>query len=298
MTFMIAEVLLPLLLTWAAPARTQNARLPSFERQATLGPAAALTPVADLLDEFKSSSDRVRQREILEQIALRAGSLTWDEELAVVAGLRAVADSTLQPPQVRGKALDALGRAGAAFKNSDAAREAAMVLSQAALLDHPVDPAGAALKLYGLMGLSKAAGRLPWADLVTEQTVVLTGLEGLRRATDAQERTLSLLILHNYIEARGLGLLARSPDILRAFEAQVLAPLEKDLELHYADPRSTIDYRYHLIRTLHRAWMSHEAPVDLRLRARRLIERMALTEPDARLRQIASLYAGRRRLVP
>ncbi|MBI3553245.1 MAG: hypothetical protein HY077_12185 [Elusimicrobia bacterium] len=280
----------------ALPARGQApARRPppaAFETQLVHASPGALSPVDDLLAALRDSSDRQKQISAMDQLALSAARLTMEEQLRVVAALREAYDNPVNEGGVRGRALDTIGKSAVWFKDLGAVRDAVTALTEAAHVDNPSD-ARSSLRVYALLGLSRAAGHLLWTDERTEELVVLTGLDGIRDARTAQEKLLSMMVFSNYVESRGAGVVWRNPNLAERAEEQILRPCEGALDSLYSDAKSNSDFRYFLMRGLNALAWTIGTRGDLRFRVGQIFRRMSDREPDARLRELARIYAAR-----
>jgi hypothetical protein len=278
----------------ASPAAAQMRRLPppAFETQMVRQAPAAMPSLDEMLADLRDHKDIKKQLAALDNIAFAAARLDYDEQMLAVAGLREAYDNPVNDGGVRGKALDTVGKAAVWFRDPAAVRQAVTVLTEAAHVDNAADPRSS-LKVYALFGLSRCAGHLPWTDERTEQLIVLTGLDGLRDARQAQEKLLSMMILSSYFESRGAGVVYRNPSLTQRVDEQIIRWLSGGVDQLYNDPAATSDFRYFLLRALRALAWSPGVQSDWRPRVGQILRDMADRDPDARLRELARLYAGR-----
>jgi hypothetical protein len=286
--------LLSAVLAAAVPASAQMRRLPppAFERQLVRQTPGALPTVDEMLADLRQSREISKQIAAMDQIVFSAGRLDYQDEIRVVEALQEVYDNPANDGGVRGKALDTIGKAAVWFRDVPAVREAVTVLTEAAHFDNPAD-ARAGFKVYALFGLSRCAGHVPWTDERTEQLVVLTGLDGLRDARSAQEKLLSMMILSNYFESRGTGIVYRNTALTQRVDEQLIRWLSGGVDQLYNDQMCTSDFRYFLLRALRALAWSQSVQPDWHQRVGKIFRDMADRDPDARLRELARLYAGR-----
>ncbi len=270
-----------------------SAAEPAFEVQLAEIEHIGAPPIDELLATLRSSRDRKEQMEVLDAIVNRAGGLQSDEQLRVVGALKDAYFSGFTPPEVRGKALIALGKCSSWFRDSFVQRDAILALSDAALVD--ANDQLSSYRVYALRGLSEAAARLP-NDMQVEEKVVITAMESMRRAQDRQEKFLSLMLFHTFLRARGGDTIARSFGLMARVNEQLVDPLERDVDSLYRDNDKDADYRYILINSLRRLGWSISADAQLRHRIKTIFRNMEGRETDARLRailrEVNRQYAG------
>jgi hypothetical protein len=287
-----APLVLAVLALSAARAAGQTLPHPvPFEHQLAGARQAALPTLDDLLGDLLDARDAERQLEALKELALRSGAFAQEDQLKLVAGVSSAVESDANAPSVRLQALDTLGKTAPSLRDAEAARTVVTVLTEAA------HRSGAGLPddyhVFALLGLSQASGRLPWIDRRSDELVILTALDGLRDARTAREATLSMLALSGYIDARGPGLVLRSPALSQRLKSQLIEPLSAGTAEMYSDARADGEYRYFLIQVLSGLARSKEpsAALDVAPRARAILKAMGESDPEARLRQIARIKA-------
>ena len=190
--------------------------------------------------------------------------------------------SGFTPPEVRGKALIALGRCSAWFRDSFVQRDAILALSDAALVD-----ANDQLSSYRVSRAARpleAAACLP-NDLQVEEKVVITAMESMRRAQDRQEKFLSLMLFHTFLRA-GAAIPSPAPSGSWPGQRTARRPAGRDVDSLYRDNDKDADYRYILINSLRRLGWSISADAQLRHRIKTIFRNMEGRETDARLRAI------------
>jgi hypothetical protein len=277
---------------FAARASAQTLTRPvAFEHQLAGARQAALPTLDDLLGALLDAREPVRQLDALKELALRSGAFPQEDQLKLVAGVASAVESKTNSSAVRLQALETLGKTAPALRDTEAARTVVTVLTEAAHRSGPAYPDD--YRVFAMLGLSQAAGRLPWIDRKSDELVILTALDGLRDARSAREATLSMLTLSGYIDSRGAGLVLRTPALEQRLKAQLIEPLSAGTSALYSDARADSDYRYFLIQVLSGLARSKEqAALDVAPRARAILGLMGESEPDARLRQIARLKAA------
>lgn len=273
---------------------TASAAEPAFEVQLAEIERIGAPPIDELLATLRSSRDRKEQMETLDAIVNRAGGLQSEEQLRVVGALREAYFSGFTPPEVRGKALIALGKCSAWFKDSFVQRDAILALSDAALIDNPSDQLFR-YRVYAVRGLIEATAHLP-NDMRVEEAVVIAAVESMRRAQDRGEKLQSLMLFHTFLRNRGGDTIARSFGLMARVNEQVVAPLERDIDSLYRDVDKDADYRYLMIYSLRRLGWSISADAQLRHRIKGIFRNMEGRETDARLRailrEVNRQYAG------
>ena len=289
----MTNVLLASLLAAPAGAQAVLAPVPFGVRLAEVR-SEAVPGIDDVLARLADASDIPGQLSALAELGRRAGGLDPIDQHRVAAALSAAAASDFNAGTVRGRALDALGKAGAWLGDEAARAEAVRTLVDYAGADSPAD-ARTELRTYALRALASSAARLPPADDALHAAVAGCALDGLSRAGSQVDRDSAVMLLEAYLRANGPGILFRSWDLRGRFEAEVLAGLEAGgLDRLYDQPQANLEYRYFLIRSLAVIGRSYGGP-DLNLphRALGVLREMAQREPDPRLRRLAELYSRR-----
>lgn len=258
----------------------------------TLALAASLAaPSLDsVFERLRDRTDPRGQVEAAAELSRRAGGLDLADQHRAVSALEHAASDSFGAGQARGKALDALGRSAGAMSDEAARRQAVRVLLEHAEADGSQD-FRTETKVYALRGLAQAAARLP-ADDATREAVLGAALDALRDASRPVERTAGALLLDGALRGGSLGVLLRSPSLKGRFEAEVAAPLESGAAAAlYADPQGTLEYRYHLMRSLALLGRVYGSEPNLPHRCRAILAQMAQADPDPRLRAMARLYS-------
>lgn len=255
-----------------------------------LAGALAAPALDGVLERLRDRTNPVGQLEAAAELTRRAGGLDPVDQHRAVAGLEQLASDSFSDGQVRGKALDALGRSAGSISDEQTRRQAVRALLEHAAARGPHD-FRTETKAYALRGLSQAAGRLP-SDDETRGAVLGAALDAMRDASRPVERTQGSALLDAALRGGSLGVLLRSHPLRSRFESEVLAPLEGGgLPALYADAQGTLEVRYHLARVL--AMMSRVAGTEPNLphRCRAVLTAMSQSDPDSRLREMARLYS-------
>lgn len=294
----MATILLRLLLAFIAAlapsARAQVAAAPAaFEARLAVLAQEAVPPLDAVLEALRDARDVPGQLAALAELGRRAGGLDAVGRHQVAAALREAAASSFNAGTVRGRALEALGRASA-WQDDATRADAVRTLIDYASADGPAD-SRAGLHIYAMRALSEAAGRLPAEGDALREAVAGCALDGLRRAASDADRLSALMLFDAFLRGNGPGVFLRSWDLRSRLEAEVFAPLEGGgLDRLYDQPQATLDARFFLIRSLAvlgRAYGGGD--LTLPQRALGILRQMAQREPDPRLRQLAELYSRR-----
>lgn len=265
---------------------------------AALAVALAASLAAPSLDavfaRLRDRSDPRGQVEAAAEISRRAGGLDMADQHRAVAALEQAASDSFSAGQVRGKALDALGRCAGALSNEAVRRQAVRTLLDHAGADGSQD-FRTETKVYALRGLVEAAGRLP-ADDWTREAVLGAALDAMGGASRPVERTQGALLLDGALRGGALGALLRSLSLKSRFEYEVVTPLEGGgASTLYADAQGTLEYRFYLMRSLAQLGRVYWSEPNLPHRCRAVLAQMAQSDPDPRLREMARLYSAARR---
>lgn len=281
-----------LLAVFLAAAGPAQAALPDFNLPTHILDEAN-PPLDAVLDRLGDRSDPRAQTQAASELARRAGGLDMGDQHRVVFALRAAAEAPFNEGQVRGKALDALGKAAAAMSDEAARREAVRAMLEHAAAAGPFDQR-TETKIYALRGLTQASGRLPQEDEI-RQAVIAAALDAMRDAGRPLERTQGAVLLDSVLRA-ALGSFLRSAALTGRFEAEVVAPLESGgLDRLYDDSPASLEYRYYLMRSLAITGRAIGPDHTLPQRVRGILAAMAGRDPDPRLREMARLYCARYR---
>jgi hypothetical protein len=247
---------------------------------------AVVPETADLLRGLGDNDQPQRQLSALSAASARAGSFSPAAQLDIIEALKKTAAAQGNAAVVRGAAVDSLGLCALRLKNAAALRAAVVALTDVAHAE-PLAP----FRLNALLTLSRFTDHMPWIDRRADGLVVLTALDGAARAGSARERELSMMIFYNIIQARGPDVIDRFPVLRDRTDAELLAPLENDLNGYYRDARNDVGSRYFLMGSLR--WMAgkrESADERLSERVRRVFGHMAQADPDASLKRLATLY--------
>lgn len=261
---------------------------------AALAVALAASLAAPSLDSvfarLRDRSDPRGQVEAAAEISRRAGGLDLADQHRAVSALEQAASDSFSAGQVRGKALDALGRCAGALSDEAARRQAVGTLLEHAGADGPQD-FRTETKVYALRGLVQAAGRLP-ADDRTREAVLGVAFDALRDASRPVERTSGAVLLDAALRGGALGVLLRSPTLKSRFEYEVVTPLAGGgASALYADAQGTLELRFYLMRSLALLGRVYGSEPNLPHRSRAILAQMAQSDPDPRLREMARLYS-------
>jgi hypothetical protein len=287
----LSLLLLPVLALPAAAASRGASpftfELPGLQAQVRrLGPAS----VGELLDEF-AKADRVRQREILEELPMRTGGSSWEDQARLVWTLRDAARSAQTPSEVRAKALHALGKCARQMSLSSAGKDAVTVLIEEAKKEGPFDDTG--LQPHALMGIAEAAGALPYTDQAGREDLVEALLDIRKRRNSSLEVTLALKGLAAHFGAYGASYVWNKLGE-RIDNELVRAGENGSLNGAYSESTLTTEGRYFWVRALWSlAWIQHPSEYGMRDRCRGVLYDISRLETDANLRAIARLYAER-----
>ncbi len=280
-----------LLLGLAAPslAMEEASFIASLQEVRGFPHAAGEGEVELWLAALRETRDPARQLETIERIESSAGHLEVQDQYAVVDALKRTADSSFVAAHVRARALFALGKAGARLPDEGARGRAARHLLDSASVQNPADTRMAP-RAYALSGLSALSRRLPRGDEALERDICSKTLDILSEGSGPPENALAMRLLHELFDGRPT-VLARARALSSRLEAEVLAPLERDLEGLYFDGRRGGEYRYHLIKVLLLTSPYIGDGASSRTRVAQLFDRMGLLEPDQNLKALAQLYA-------
>lgn len=249
---------------------------------------AAAPSLDELLDKLRRSGDRQEQSEILDALSLRAAALDSADQARLIAALRDVSSSGSASSEIRGKALDTIGKSAAWFKDDSALKQAVLALAGVAAQKEPGEMAS--YKSYALTGLARLADRLPRGDQSLEETVIAAALDC--HGGGARERLLSLAVLQKYLASRGSGVLYDKPELLRRVDAEIVNAIEGDVEAWASHPEHDRDYRYLMMRCLHFvAYTPNAQPDGISQRIREIFVRLSQVERDGYLRDLARAYA-------
>lgn len=264
---------------------------PRYEDRGPLAaaPAEGEGEVELWLPALRESRDPARQLETLDRIESSAGHLEVQDQYAVVDALKRAADSSFVAAHVRARALSALGKAGARLPDEGARGRAARYLLDSASAQNPAD-SRMELRAYALSGLAMLSRRLPRGDEALERDIFSKTLDILSEQPGQPENTLAMRLLKELLDGRPT-VLARERSLRSRLEAEVLAPLERDLEGLYYDGRRGGEYRYHLMKVLLLSSPFIGENTSSRTRVAQLFDRMELLEPDPGLKSLVRLYA-------
>lgn len=255
-----------------------------------LAGALAAPSLDGVLERLRDRENPAGQLEAAAELTRRAGDLDAVDRHRALAGLEQLASDSFSGGQVRGKALDALGRSARAISDEQDRRQAVRVLLEHAQASGPHD-FRAETKAYALRGLAQAAGHLP-SDDETRQAVLGAALDAMRDASRPVEWTRGAALFDAALRGGSLGVLLRSHPLRSRFESEVLAPLEGGgLSSLYADAEGTLEVRFHLVRVLALASRAIGAEPNLTHRCRAVLSGMSQSDPDPRLREMARLYS-------
>lgn len=255
-----------------------------------LAGALAVPSLDGVLERLRDRANPAGQLEAAAELTRRAGGLDAVDQQRALSGLEQLASDSFSGGQVRGKALDALGRSARAISDEQARRQAVRVLLEHASARGPHD-FRAETKAYALRGLAQAAGHLP-SDDATREAVLGAALDAMRDASRPVERTQGATLLEAALRGGSLGVLLRSQPLRSRFESEVLAPLEGGgFASLYADAQGTLEVRFHLMRVLAMASRTVGAEPNLMHRCRAVLSAMSQSDPDPRLREMARLYS-------
>jgi hypothetical protein len=234
-----------------------------------------------LLTEL-ATADRMRQLEILDEMPMRTPNADSSDQHRLVWALRDLAASLQAAPEVRARALVALGKCERWMSDSSAMREAIEALeAEAATRDANRLP----LQVYALEGLVNAADKLPFGDPAVAEKLAETALGALRDQRPALERQLAVQALSKEFGAYSVRALWQR--VGSEIQVQVVQPAEGE---YWNDSRNTVAVRYFWMNCLSRiAWGTPEPGV--RERVKTIFRSLRDREPDTQLRQVARLYA-------
>lgn len=257
--------------------------------------AAVAAPTLDsVFERLRDRSDPQGQVEAAAEISRRSGGLDLGDQSRAVAALEQAASDNFSAGQVRGKALDALGRSAGAMSDEQARRQALRTLCEHAGANGPQD-ARTETKVYALRGLVQASGRLP-ADDKTREAVLGAALDAMRDSSRPVERTQGALLLDGALRGGSLGTLLRSPSLKSRYEYEVVSSLEGGgASSLYSDAQGTLEYRFYLMRSLALMGRAVVGEPNLPHRCRAILAAMSQSDPDPRLREMARLYSNPRR---
>lgn len=259
-----------------------------------LAGALAVPSLDGVLERLRDRASPAGQLEAAAELARRAGALDALDQHRAVSGLEQLAADSFSGGQVRGKALDALGRSAGAIPDEQTRRQAVRALLEHAQSRGPHD-FRAETRVYALRGLSQAAGRMP-SDDETRQAVLGVALDALRDASRPVERTQGAALLDASLRGGSFGTLLRSHTLRARLESEVLAPLEGGgLYALYADAQGTLEFRFYLVRVLAMTSRAVGAEPNLPHRCRAVLTAMSHNDPDPRLRELARLHSAARR---
>lgn len=284
------SLLLTVIGVLAVPSSAQTARplaeldfgsLPALETRMKV-------PTTDeLVDELRGA-DRTRQAAILEELPSRTAAADSAAQRRLVWALRDLADSQQAAPEVRGRALLALGRCGTWMRDLTAEAEGIRVLMEEAGRD---DMNRLPLQVYALEGIVEATHRLPSNDSRLIEDLASTLLDTLRRGRPQQERVLALRALSRTMSSSGIRVADLWTRLGARFDDEILRPVESDAIYDDAD-KWPLEARYHALVIIDRlGWLSQD--LGARERAKGALRRMSERDPDARLRQTARAAAER-----
>ncbi|TBR16970.1 hypothetical protein EPO15_18015 [bacterium] len=261
---------------------------------AALAVALAASLAAPSLDgvfeRLRDRTDPQGQVEAAAELSRRAGGLDLGDQHRAVTALAQAASDSFSAGQVRGKALDALGRSAGAMSDEQSRREAVRTLLEHAAADGPQD-FRTETKVYALRGLAQAAARLP-SDDETRAGVLGAALDAMRGQSRPAERTQGAMLLDSALRGGALGAMLRSYPLKGRFEYEVVSPLEGGgLSALYSDAQGTLEYRYFLMRSLALMGRVIGSEPNLPHRCRAILSAMAQSDPDPRLREMARLYS-------
>ena len=189
---------------------------PASLESAFIEARAAVKPAEDpisILSRAASAGEKLAALEILHASLPLAPQARRTKGLEAI---RAVAVSPAEAPAVRAKALMYLG-----YSVPVVGDENARVAAVRSLLDMTASPA---YRVFALRGLAPATHDLPES---VETTFQETLLDLLASTLTFEERITALLALDSFTRARE-DLPRRRPDLVSAFEARVLIPIETD----------------------------------------------------------------------
>ena len=177
---------------------------------------AAVKPAEDpisILSRAASPAEKLAALDVLH------ASLSLAPQARRTKGLEAIRSAAVSPaeaPAVRAKALMYLGYS-VPVVGDESARAAAV----RSLLDMTASPA---YRIFALRGLAPATHDLPES---VETVFQATILDLLAATLTLEERVTALLALDSFTRARA-DMPRRRPDLVAAFEAKVLVPIESD----------------------------------------------------------------------
>ena len=261
----------------SAPAPAPETFEAAFVQARALARAAA-DPASVLSD---GSATLEQKLDALDAVHDRIPNAKSPVQVASLDALAAAALDRNEPPEFHAKALTMLGYAVPPVI-SEAARGRAVRVLLAALAAEP------AYRLYVLRGLGPAAHGLPQALEPDYEKALLDLLAG---PVKGEERGTALVALNGFVSG-GEEFPKRAPDLLRALDARLLAPIEADPAAFVRDPRWSATDRELAAAILwmsarHRQTDGDPAPAG---RVRLLLDRLSAAEPDAGARAWYETY--------
>lgn len=242
-----------------------------------------------VLDGLRNRTDPKGQVEAAAELSRRASGLDPVDRSRATSALEQAASDSFSEGQVRGKALEALGRSAGSGDESER-RRAINVLLEHAKASGPQD-FRAETKVYALRGLIEASGRLPTDD-ATREAVFNAALDAMRDASRLAERTQGAKLLDSAMRGGAFTVLLNSHAVRSRYETEVVGPLEGGYaQALYADPQGTLEYRYYVMRTLALSSRMLGRDPNLPHRCRALLATMSQNDPEPRLREMARLYS-------
>ncbi|MEK7746821.1 MAG: hypothetical protein AAB576_09155 [Elusimicrobiota bacterium] len=279
-----------------SPAMEEASFIASLQEVRGFAPAAGQGEVGLWLEALRETRDPARQLETLDRIESSAGHLEVQDQYAVVDALKRTADSSFVAAHVRARALSALGKAGARLPDEGARGRAARYLLDSASVQNPAD-SRMELRTYALSGLAMLSRRLPRGDESLGRDICSKTLDILSERSGPPENTLAMRLLHELFDGRPT-ILSRERALRSRLEAEVFAPLERDLDGLYYDGRRGGEYRYHMMKVLLLSSPFIVESASSRTRVAQLFERMELMEPAPNLKTLARLCARHLRASP
>lgn len=253
--------------------------------------AASLTgsSLDSVLAGLRDRTDPKGQVEAAAELSRRASSLDPVDRSRATSALEQAASDSFSDGQVRGKALEALGKAAGSGDEHERRRAIGVLLEHAKASGH--QDFRAETKVYALRGLVEASGRLPTDD-ATREGVFNAALDAMRDGPRMAERTQGAKLLDAAMRGGAFTVLLNSYAVRARFESEVVGPLEGGYtQALYADAQGTLEYRYYVMRALALSSRMLGRDPNLPHRCRALLATMSQADPDPRLREMARLYS-------